>query len=140
MICDVNAHYILQAFSDFMGDRVSPPVGVSAPTGIASHPVSVSQADIQGRLELMDAAGRSQCRSCPHRPPYLPDEAEGAGQSTPSRDRRGAILFAIRGQTGVSHGASEVDPVSWTPDRLRSRSPRWPRQDCPMHLSSAAKW
>ena len=35
---------------------------------------------------------------------------------------------------------SEVDPVSWTPDRLRSRSPRWPRQDCPMHLSSAAKW
>jgi Transposase DDE domain group 1 len=34
----------------------------------------------------------------------------------------------------------EVDPVSWTPDRLRSRSPRWPRQDCPMHLSSAAKW
>ena len=35
---------------------------------------------------------------------------------------------------------TEVDPVSWTPDRLRSRSPRWPRQDCPMHLSSAAKW
>jgi hypothetical protein len=76
MICDVNAHYILQAFSDFMGDRVSPPVGVSAPTGIASHPVSVSQADIQGRLELMDAAGVAMQILSPHRPPYLPDEAE----------------------------------------------------------------
>jgi 6-methylsalicylate decarboxylase len=49
---------------------------VSAPTGIASHPVSVSQADIQGRLELMDAAGVAMQILSPHRPPYLPDEAE----------------------------------------------------------------
>ena len=42
--------------------------------------------------------------------------------------------------TSLSRRLGEVDPVSWTPDRLRSRSPRWPRQDCPMHLSSAAKW
>jgi transposase len=35
---------------------------------------------------------------------------------------------------------AEVAPVSWTPDGLRSRSPRWPRQDCPTHLSSAARW
>jgi hypothetical protein len=40
-----------------MGDRFSPRVGTPARTGIARHPVSDSPADIQGRLELMDAAG-----------------------------------------------------------------------------------
>src|SRR5271166_1693638 len=34
----------------------------------------------------------------------------------------------------------EVAPVSWTPDDLCSRSPRWPRQDEPTHLSSVARW
>jgi hypothetical protein len=57
VICDVNAHYTPKSFSDFMGDRFSPRVGVPATTGIARHPVSDSPADIQGRLELMDAAG-----------------------------------------------------------------------------------
>jgi xanthine/uracil permease len=59
----------------------------------------------------------------------------------------GTVLQALpRGPVGSGFmappvfSATEVDPVSWTPDRLRSRSPRWPRQDCPMHLSSAAKW
>ena len=76
MICDVHAHYIPQAFSDFMGDRFSPRVGVPTRTGIARHPVSDSQADIQGRLELMDAAGVETQILSPHHPPYLPDEAE----------------------------------------------------------------
>ncbi len=49
MICDVHAHYIPQKFSDFMG----------------------------GRLELMDEAGVEKQILSPHRPPYLPDEAEG---------------------------------------------------------------
>ena len=31
MICDVHAHYIPKAFSDFMGDRFSPRVGVPVP-------------------------------------------------------------------------------------------------------------
>ena len=35
---------------------------------------------------------------------------------------------------------TEVAPVSWTSERLRSRSPRWPRQGYPMHLSSVARW
>jgi predicted ester cyclase len=43
------------------------------------------------------------------------------------------------GQEIIWSGA-EVDPVSWTPDRLRSRSPRWPRRDYPTHPSSAARW
>src|SRR5262249_11093287 len=34
----------------------------------------------------------------------------------------------------------EVAPVSWTPDYLGSRSPRWARQDQPTRLSSAARW
>src|SRR6185312_6906602 len=76
MICDVHAHYLPKAFSDFMGDRFSPRIGVGTPTGIAKHPVSDSPIDIQGRLELMDAAGVGMQILSPHRPPYLPDEAE----------------------------------------------------------------
>jgi predicted TIM-barrel fold metal-dependent hydrolase len=77
MICDVHAHYIPQAFSDFMGDRFGPRVGAPVKTGIAKHPVSDSIGDIQGRLELMDAAGVEKQVLSPHRPPYLPDQAEG---------------------------------------------------------------
>src|SRR6185437_2359215 len=78
MICDVHAHYIPQKFSDFMGDRFGPRVGpsVQVKEGIAKHPVSESAADIVGRLELMDAAGVEKQVLSPHRPPYLPDEAE----------------------------------------------------------------
>ena len=76
MICDVHAHYIPKKFSDFIGDRFTPAIGVPNPTGIARHPVSDSAADIQGRLELMDAAGVETQILSPHRQPYLPDEAE----------------------------------------------------------------
>ena len=76
MICDVHAHYIPKQFSDFMGERFTPAVGVPNPTGIARHPVSDSATDIQGRLELMDAAGVETQILSPHRQPYLPDEAE----------------------------------------------------------------
>jgi hypothetical protein len=34
----------------------------------------------------------------------------------------------------------EVAPVSWTPEYLGSRSPRWPRQEEPIHLSFVARW
>src|SRR5215472_14615917 len=37
-------------------------------------------------------------------------------------------------------GRIEVAPVSWTPDYLGSRSPRWARQEQPTRLSSAARW
>src|SRR5580765_8999015 len=76
MICDVHAHYIPKAFSDFMGERFGPRVGSPVKTGIAKHPVSDSIGDIQGRLELMDAAGVEKQVLSPHRPPYLPDEKE----------------------------------------------------------------
>jgi hypothetical protein len=69
MICDVHAHYIPQAFSDFMGDRFGPRVGSPTKTGIAKHPVSDSIGDIQGRLALMDAAGVEKQVLSPHRPP-----------------------------------------------------------------------
>src|SRR5205823_397742 len=72
-----HAHFIPKAFGDFMGDRWGPRVGVPAKTGIAKHPVSDSIDDINGRLELMDAAGVGKQVLSPHRPPYLPDEAEG---------------------------------------------------------------
>jgi predicted TIM-barrel fold metal-dependent hydrolase len=77
MICDVHAHYIPQAFSDFMGDRFRPRVGVPAKVGIAKHPVSDSPTDISGRLEWMDAAGVGRQVLSPHQPLYLRDEAEG---------------------------------------------------------------
>src|SRR5262249_32860341 len=35
---------------------------------------------------------------------------------------------------------TEVAPVSWTPDYLGLRSPRWARQEQPTRLSSAARW
>src|SRR4029077_13756784 len=35
---------------------------------------------------------------------------------------------------------SEVDPVSWTPEHLCSRSPRWRRRDHLTLLSSVARW
>jgi hypothetical protein len=42
MICDVHAHYVPKAFSDFMGERFGPRVGVLVKTGITRHPVSDS--------------------------------------------------------------------------------------------------
>src|SRR5690348_16747452 len=77
MICDVHAHYIPQKFSDFMGDRFGPRVGVAERLGIAKHPTSDSPADIAGRLDWMDAAGVGRQVLSPHRPPYLADEREG---------------------------------------------------------------
>ena len=76
MICDVQAHYTPKNFSDFMGDRFPPRVGVPVKNGIARHPFSDSQDDIQGRFELMDRAGVGMQILSPHLPPYLPDEAE----------------------------------------------------------------
>jgi predicted TIM-barrel fold metal-dependent hydrolase len=40
MICDVHAHYIPRNFSDFMGDRFPPRVGMPVKAGIAKHPVT----------------------------------------------------------------------------------------------------
>lgn len=76
MICDVHAHFIPKNFSDLMGNRFPPRVGVTAKAGIARHPVSDSEQDIRGRIEWMDQAGVEKQILSPHRPPYLPDEAE----------------------------------------------------------------
>jgi len=51
MIVDVHAHYIPKNFSDLMGDRFLPRVGVPVKSGIARHAVSDSPEDISGRLE-----------------------------------------------------------------------------------------
>jgi hypothetical protein len=78
MICDVHAHYIPQAFGDFMGDRWGPRVGAGVPKlGIAKHPVSDAKPDISSRLEWMDGAGVGRQVLLLHRPPYLPGEAGG---------------------------------------------------------------
>lgn len=76
MICDVHAHYIPKNFSDLMGDRFPPAVGQPQKLGLARHPLSDSPSDIEGRFELMDAAGVEKQILSPHRPPYLPDEEE----------------------------------------------------------------
>jgi hypothetical protein len=45
-----------------------------------------------------------------------------------------------QGGGGKPAAETEVAPVSWTPDYLCSRSPQWPRQEGPTHLSSVARW
>jgi 6-methylsalicylate decarboxylase len=77
MICDVQAHCIPRKFSEFMGDRFSPRVGVPDKVGFARYPFSDSPEDIQGRIELMDRAGVGMQVLSPHHHPYLRDEAEG---------------------------------------------------------------
>jgi hypothetical protein len=44
-----------------------------------------------------------------------------------------------KGEYDILKWRSEVAPVSWTPDYLGSRSPRWARQEQPTRLSSAAR-
>ena len=63
------AHYIPKNFSDLMGERFLPRVGVPAKAGIARHPVSDSEEDISGRFELTDAAGVEKQVLSPHWPP-----------------------------------------------------------------------
>ena len=57
MICDVHAHYTPKKFSEFMGDRFASPVHLPVKRGMARHPFSNFPEDIEGRFELMDAAG-----------------------------------------------------------------------------------
>ena len=51
-----------------------------------------------------------------------------------------AATWRAGGRAATPELFFEVDPVSWTPDRLGPRSPRWPRQDCLTHLSSVTRW
>ena len=76
MIVDVHAHYTARNFSEFMGDRFASPVHLPVKRGMARHPFSDSPDDIQGRFELMDAAGVEKQVLSPNHPPYLPDERE----------------------------------------------------------------
>jgi hypothetical protein len=55
-------------------------------------------------------------------------------------NRRPQLEHNLEANTGLQHPLSEAAPVSWTPDYLGSRSPRWPRQEEPTRLSSVARW
>ena len=76
MICDVHAHYTPKNFSEFMGDRFASPIHLPVKRGMARHPFSDSQEDIEDRFKLMDEAGVEKQVLSPNHPPYLPDEAE----------------------------------------------------------------
>jgi 6-methylsalicylate decarboxylase len=76
MICDVHAHYTPKNFSAFMGDRFASPTHLPVKRGMALHPFSDTQEDIEGRFRLMDEAGVEKQVLSPNHPPYLPDEAE----------------------------------------------------------------
>src|SRR5207244_10164656 len=76
MICDVHAHYTPKNFSRFMGDRFASPTHLPVKRGMARHPFSDSQEDIEGRFGWMDEAGVGRQVLSPNHPPYLPDEAE----------------------------------------------------------------
>src|SRR5690242_19708386 len=76
MICDVHAHYTPKNFSQLMGDRFASPTHLPVKRGMALHPFSDSQEDIENRFKLMDDAGVEKQVLSPNHPPYLPDEAE----------------------------------------------------------------
>lgn len=76
MICDVHAHYTPKNFSAFMGDRFASPTHLAVKRGLARHPFSDTQEDIEARFRLMEDAGVGRQVLSPNHPPYLPDEAE----------------------------------------------------------------
>src|SRR5262249_22771407 len=76
MICDVHAHYTPKNFSEFMGDRFASPTHLAVKRGLARHPFSDTQEDIEARFRLMEDAGVGRQVLSPNHPPYLPDEAE----------------------------------------------------------------
>jgi len=78
MICDVHAHYTPKNFSEFMGDRFASPTHLAVKRGLARHPFSDTQEDIEARFRLMEDAGVGRQVLSPNHPPYLPDEAECA--------------------------------------------------------------
>src|SRR3954468_4782390 len=89
------------------------------PTGALAQRYGVSTETIRkwrkrGTADCLDHSAR------PHRLPWKATEEERA------------LVCALR--------RTEVAPVSWTSERLRSRSPRWPRRGYPMHLNSVARW
>ena len=76
MICDVHAHYMPKAFSEFMGDRFARPRicrSSAAWRGIRSR---IRRRTSRAGSELMDDAGVEKQVLSPNHPPYLPDEAE----------------------------------------------------------------
>jgi predicted TIM-barrel fold metal-dependent hydrolase len=77
MICDVHAHYTPKNFSEFMGDRFASPTHLAVKRGLARHPFSDTQEDIEARFRLMEDAGVGRQVLSPNHPPYLADEAEG---------------------------------------------------------------
>ena len=76
MICDVHAHYTPKNFSQFMGNRFASPTRLAVKRGLARHPFSDTQEDIEARFRLMEDAGVGRQVLSPNHPPYLPDEAE----------------------------------------------------------------
>src|SRR5213080_2919676 len=50
MICDVHAHYTPKNFSQFMGDRFASPTHLAVKRGLARHPFSDTQEDIDARF------------------------------------------------------------------------------------------
>src|SRR5579862_6518451 len=88
MIVDVHAHYTPRNFSAFMGDRFASPTHLPVKRGMARHPFSDTEEDIEGRFRLMDEAGVGRQILSPNHPPYLPDEAEcGRDGDTRTRHR-----------------------------------------------------
>ena len=76
MICDVHAHYTPKNFSEFMGDRFASPTHLAVKRGLARHPFSDTQEDIEARFRLMEDAGVGRQVLSPNHPPYLPDVSE----------------------------------------------------------------
>ena len=59
-----------------MGDRFASPTHLAVKRGLARHPFSDTQEDIEARFRLMEDAGVGRQVLSPNHPPYLPDETE----------------------------------------------------------------
>jgi len=83
----VHAHDTPKNFSEFMGDRFASPTHLAVKRGLARHPFSDTQEDIEARFRLMEDAGVGRQVLSPNHPPYLADETECVTRQDAQRSR-----------------------------------------------------
>jgi hypothetical protein len=103
-------------------------------------PVSVLAGSILSRTRRLRVGDALKCRPiiCPTHPrgSEICKIVTGTGKSTVAAMN---AAWSILNKVATSM-FSEVAPVSWTPEHLCSRSPRWPRHDYPTHPRFVARW
>src|SRR5262252_8217652 len=95
----------------------------------------VGAEDMMAVLDAIDDGGEFALHPTAHT--HAEDLADLVRRQPPQAELAAAFKQLVDREVTLEN---EVAPVSWTPDYLGSRSPRWARQEQPTHLSSAARW